>query len=428
MKLETAHPGPERRRKGEPWLLLGSGLLALAPFAAHHRLFGRLFWFGDEFDLIDQMDRMGLWHWMWLVFAENFAPLFKLLWGGSVLAFQGSYFTMLVLLWLTHAVNVVLLGRVMRACAVPWAAVAAAQVLFGLTPVNIETLGWSVQWSAVLSTSFMLLALDGFLRAPLSRAPLAWVAASALSFSRGVLTGAVLALGCVWPGLGVRGGRAARMALAYLAPSIAVAALIGALAGGNHHHMGGHLGEAAVFGLWYYLLNPADRILGLGPPGWQAVAGLGALKLALVAWALARGTGRQRLLFALLVAADMGNAALLGIGRYHTGLPMAVSSRYQYASLIGIAPLLGFWVSRQLERIRLPGVVKAAVFSAALASVAVCMCVQWTAELEPFTRSRGADSRRILLTERNPAPHAVPGIPFMETAKAKALIDSYTLH
>src|ERR1039458_228114 len=63
------------------WILLAAGCLALAPFVAYHRLFGRLYWFGDEFDLIDQIDRIGFWRWIWLVFAANFVPVFKLLWG-----------------------------------------------------------------------------------------------------------------------------------------------------------------------------------------------------------------------------------------------------------------------------------------------------------------------------------------------------------
>jgi hypothetical protein len=184
------------------WILLAAGCLALAPFVAYHRLFGRLYWFGDEFDLIDQIDRIGFWRWIWLVFAENFVPVFKLLWGGGVLAFGGSYLAMVATVWLTHALNVALLGRVMRTCGLSWVAVICAQVAFGLSPANIETLAWTVQWSAVLSVTFMLLAFDGFFRAPSGPASFAWSAASALSFSRGVLAGPLLALGSLWPGRG----------------------------------------------------------------------------------------------------------------------------------------------------------------------------------------------------------------------------------
>ena len=89
-------------------------------------LFSRLYWFGDEFDLIDQIVRLGFWRCVWLAFAENFVPLFKVLWGGSVVLFRGSYAVMIALVWLTHALNVGLLGRVMRTCGMRWASVVLA--------------------------------------------------------------------------------------------------------------------------------------------------------------------------------------------------------------------------------------------------------------------------------------------------------------
>lgn len=412
-------------------ILAASGLLALAPFAAHRGLFGRLFWFGDEFDLIDQIDRVGFWRWTWLAFAENFVPLFKLGWGGSVVVFRGSYLAMITLVWLTHALNVALLGRVMRACALPWPAVILAQIAFGLTPANLETLGWSVQWSAVLSATFMLLALDGFLRSPSGPGSFVWSAASALSFSRGVLAGPVLAVGCLWPGGG--GGRvppgriAARVAL-YVLPSVGVGALIAALSTGNEHHMSGHWGEAAVFGAWYYCLNPAYLLFSVASLGWRTAAVLGICKLAIVGWSLLRSQGRQRLLFALLVAFDLGNAALLGIGRYHTGLAAAASSRYQYASLIGFAPLAAFWLSRQWDRIPVGAAFRGICAAGILAALAVHLCRLWPGTLAPFSESRGAESRRILLAEPNPDPNSVPGIPGLPMDRARELIAKYNLH
>jgi len=426
-----ADPGRGAPRTWDWPILAALGVLALAPLAAHRELFGRLFWFGDEFDLIDQIDRMGFWRWMWRTFAENFVPLFKLGWGGGVVLFRGSYLAMIAMVWLTHALNVVLLGRVMRACALPWTAVILALVVFGLTPANLETLSWTVQWSAVLSATFMLLALDGFLRAPSGRASFAWAAASALSFSRGVLAGPVLALGCLWPG-GCPGpvapGRTAARVAGYVLPSVAVGVLIAALSTGNEHHMGGHWGEAAVYGAWYYLLNPAYLLFSVESWGWRTVACLGLCKLAIVGWALLRSRGRQRLLFVLLVAFELGNAALLGIGRYHTGLPTTVGSRYQYASLIGMAPLAAFWLSRLWERIPVPGGLRGACAAGILALLAVHLCRLWPETLAPFSDSRGAESRRIMLVEPSPGPRSVPGIPLLTMERARALVEKYNLH
>jgi hypothetical protein len=419
-------PGP-----GDRWILALSGLVALVPYAAYHGMFARLYWFGDEFDLIDQIDRLGFWHWMWTVFAENFVPLFKLLWGAGVFAFHGSYAAMIALVWLTHAVNVALLGRLMRACGLGWAAVFLAQIAFGLTPANIETLGWSVQWSAVLSSTFMLLALGSFFRSPFRPISFVWSAASALSFSRGVLTGVLLGLASLRRETGANGqDRPKRFACAagYLLPAIAVAAWIAILASGNQNHMKGHWGEAAVFCAWYYCLNPVHSLLSFESWGWRTVVLLGLCKVFLVGWSILRSRGRLRLLFLLLVAFDLGNSVLVGIGRFHIGLTSTVASRYQYASLIAIAPLAGFWLSRQWSRIPIPGALRGIAGSALLALGALYFCLQWPAPLDIFTNNRGTESRRILLLEANPDPHSVPGIPFLEVNRARTLIDRYGLH
>ena len=415
----------------ERWILIATGLAALAPYVAYHGFFARLYWFGDEFDLLDQIDRLGFWKWMWLVFAENFVPLFKLLWGGGALLFGGSYAVMVALVWLTHALNVMLLGRLMRTCGFAWAAVLSAQAVFALTPANMEPLAWTVQWSAVLSATFMLLALDSFLRSPYGRAPIGWGAASALSFSRGVLTGALLAAASLWGGEGAPRrsffGRAA-WALAYLSPALIVGVLITRMATGNHQHMAGHGAEAAVFGLWYYCLNPAYLVLSVDSWGWRTVALLGLCKAALVAWAVLRSRGRLRLLVVLMVAFDLGNAVLLGIGRYHTGLLATVGSRYQYASLLGIAPAAGFWLAWHWERLPVSAAARRLSFAVVLALAAYCMCRQWSAGLDVFTATRGSDSRRLLLVDKDPSPNSVPGIPFLPMDRAKALIAKYDLH
>jgi len=430
--MRPTRPNPTADAPGrlDRWILLASGVLALMPLVAYHRLFARLFWFGDEFDLIDQFDRIGFGHWLWTVFAENYVPLFKLLWGGAIFLFDGSYAAMIVLLWLTHGLNVAFLGRVMRACGLSWTAVAVALIAFGLTAANFETLAWSVQWSAVLSSTFMLLAIEAFLRAPFGPASYGWTAASALSFSRGVLTGGMLACAGLWPAPRAADQPSERKlrALAYLVPSVGVGLLITLLATGNHRHMGGHFGEAAVYGIWNYCLNPAHRLLSVDSFGWRTVVLSGLCKLALAAWAIARGTGRQRVLFVLLVGFDLGNAALLGVGRYHTGLPTAVASRYQYASLIGIAPLAGFWVARLWDRIPAPVALRSAAATALLVFVAVLMVRQWPGELEAFTYSRGTQPRETLLADPHPDPHSVPGIPFFDVGRAKALIRKYNLH
>jgi hypothetical protein len=432
MKAVEPIPRSEAPASSDRWILVASGFAAMAPYVLHHALFARLFWFGDEFDLIDRIDVLGFWKWTWLVFAENFVPLFKILWGGAVLVFGGSYDAMIALVWLTHAFNVILLGRLMRTCGLTWGAVFLAQIVFGLTPSNLETLGWSVQWSAVLAMTFMFLALNALFRPAFSWAPIGWAAASALSFSRGVITGLLVALGTLWPGREPFGGRRPRrvaLALACIVPSVAVGALIALLAPtGNQAHMAGHWGDAAVFGSWYYCLNPGDRLLGVESWGPRTVVAMGILKLGLVGWTLAQSRGRMRLLFLLLFAFDLANAVLLGIGRYHTGLGAAVSSRYQYASLICILPAAGFLFARACARIPGPRVLRGAVVACLLGLAAYGTSKGWTGELEAFTTARGTDSRRLLLSEQTGGPNSVPGFPGFSLVRARALIAKYHLH
>jgi len=52
----------------------------------------------------------------------------------------------------------------------------------------------------------------------------------------------------------------------------------------------------------------------------------------------------------------------------------------------------------------------------------------WRESVEPFASSRGTETRRILLQEPHPPEYAVPGIPFMKTARARELIRKYNLH
>ena len=421
-----------------PWL---AGLAALAPFVIWRAQFAELFWFGDDYFLLDQMASFGFWPWVRMVFAENFVPVFKLLWGGAVLQFHGSYAAMLWLLWLTHALNTLLFGRLLLRSGLPWFATAVTLVLFALPTANLETLGWSVQWSAVLATTFLLLGLlwhdraahRGDLGAFRRHAPL--VAAAALSaccFSRGVLTGAVLALATLLPALlpGERTGWGRRIGLAglCLAPSVAVALLIIQFSGGNHQHMAGHVGQAVQYALGFFLLNPAFLLLKLSwTPGalWLA----GGLKVAVVAGGLWLASPRLRLLLLLLLAYDLGNAVLLGVGRYHTGIMTVTNSRYYYSSLIATLPfaalLLGAAVDRLVSRPR------GRQFAAAVLLAALTWhCFRgWPRDLPGFVRERGTELRRTMAAPVAAGSKAtVPALDFMHVERGKALIRAYDLH
>lgn len=415
---------------------LPAGVASLLPFVIFHRQFGELFWFGDEFDLIDQIDHYSLWKWTWQAFAENFVPLFKAGWGNAISWFDGSYFAMLALLWVTHAVNTVIVGRILLAVRASLFVTVFTQVIFALSPGNLETLGWTVQWSAVLAMTFLLLGLDRHFRHPSSTsretAILAGhVAGSALSFSRGVLTGAVLAAGVLWPADGRLDWRGLRprllAAAACLAPAVGVALLIAKYSSGNHQHLGGHLGSVTQYGAYYFALNPLHSLLSVDSFGPYTALILGTAKIALLVHGWRRSEGALRQLLGLLILFDLGNSALLGIGRYHTGMQTAISSRYQYGALLATLPFLALWLEACLSRI--PVSVRRAAAVVVAAAILAFVVRRWPADLAPFARSRGTESREVLLGGGYmPVKGAVPGLPSMTSSRAKELIRRYNLH
>lgn len=423
-----------------PWVV---GALALLPFVIWQGEFAKLTWFGDDYFLVDQLSQMGFWAWTWRMFTESFVPLFKALWGGGLLLFDGSYQAMLWLLWLTHALNTVWFGRLLRRAEFGWLATAVAQLVFALAPANLETLGWSVQWSAVLATSFLLAGMlwhekhiETTDRLSLRvHGPLVlFAAASASCFARGVLTGGVLALALLSPVLigGLRALRWPRYAGAVLCllPAISVALLITKFAGGNHQHMGGHWIDALKFATGFFLINPGYLLCGAPEwsPGWLALV-FGSAKLALIYWGLSRTEGRRRGLLWLLLAYDLGNAALLGLGRYHTGFEASLSSRYNYSSLLATLPFLGLLANHVIARALPTARARVAIAGVVVTGLVLGCLVTWPSELAPFVRWRGTELRELIQAPATNDPAArVPALDLMHIERAKALTRAYNLH
>jgi hypothetical protein len=439
---DTLHATPEPEtttvmsvtwRKALPWLAAG---LALLPGILCARPLADLWWFGDDWDLLDQISRLGVGRWILLPFAENFVPLFKALWAGLVFASGGAYGPLIAALWLTHALNAALLARVLLRAGFGILPAAFATALFAVSSANIESLAWSVQWSALLATSFFLAAAGVFTgadddRAVRRRLLLAVLsAASALAFARGVLTGLSVAAVALVPWLGaVRPWRErGRDALAGALPALAVTASILLLAAGNHRSLGGHLGDAAAFAVCHWSAAPLHRLLGAVTWHWPLILALGAVKVAVVILALRGATAPQRRLLALLLAFDLGNAVLLGIGRHHTGLPAANSERYYYTALLCFLPFAGLVFGRWIAAVPVPRP-RVALATALLALAALLAAAGWPAAAEHFADHRGRNTREILLRRADaPAEGAVPGIPFLKTQRARELIEAYGLH
>ena len=426
-------------RRRLPWL---AGLFALTPFLLWHRQFAELYWFGDDFFLVNEIAMMGLKHWLFEFFTESFVPLFKLGWGGALQLSGGSYLAMLWLLWLTHAANTLLLGRILLRTGFPWFAALFAQLVFALTPGNLETLAWSVQWSAVLATLFMLLGLLWLENRSADREVWSWrvhvplalfAAASACSFARGVLTGGVLALAVLTPDL--LGGnwrlllRRIPAAILCLVPAIAVTLAILVIPNGNQHAIGSHLSDIARFASTFLFLSPWHQLLGFAEITPGSVALLASLKIALVGGGLAVARGRVRVMLVVLLAYDVSNALLLGIGRYHTGIQAALGPRYLYSSLIAALPSAGLLLAHFTARFVTRALPRRIAATALLALLSWRLLCGWPDVLAPFVAWRGTAMRQHMQAPYTTDPAAtVPALDLMHIERAKALQRTYNLH
>ena len=420
-----------------PWIW-AIAALAILPQLLYAPSFAELFWFGDDWDLLDQISRLGFWRWVALPFAENFIPLFKLFWGGAAII-SGSYYVMIWIIWITHALNAVLFHRLLTRNGLSWRTAVPATVIFALTPANIETLCWATQWSAVISMTFVLAALHVQSSATSPRLRdivllFGCALASALCFSRGVVTGLALGLVALYPARPDRYPRAKQWLNAAICslPSLAVAAVIALFAGGNQQHVTAQtLMKGLAYASYFFALNPLHHLLPFDGWSWLTVVVLGLANGACILWVWQRATERERQLVSTLVLFALGSAALVGIGRFHTGLETVTSSRYQYSAQICMLPIYaicieGLWGG--LERRKVPRLTFSILASLAAVILATGYIQRWKSEIADWSVGRGRQARELLLV--NPAPpaeHAVPGISFMTTQRAKELINEYHL-
>lgn len=392
-------------------VIVATSVASLAPFFIYWEKFTNLYWFSDDWDLLDGAASLGLSQWLLEPFLkESVIPLFKLLWLAAVELFEGSYLAMLGLVWATHLAILLLFGFLLRRSGFSPAAIACVVLTLGLAWTNIETLGWAAQWSPQLALLFFLIAWHWQWRlverpaAPLETAGLALcVLASALSSSRGIISGLLVALFAVQR-------RRYLLAVVSLAPSVLVALVqvLWASRAGEPH-------AAAVYAACYWLLNPLYLLLPIPKKAvdTQALILCGALK----ALFLACGLRRDRPLLVTLAAFDLLNAVALGWARYHTGLATTVSSRYQYISLFCFGPL----VASALARFRLPRPIIVVAFVAWVG----LLVYPWKRHADRWSRCRGAEVRAALASA---APNQRFGPALITAARARELVRGYRLH
>jgi len=432
-----------RLERWSPWLY---AVAALGPMLWCWGYVSDLFWFGDDWDLLDQIWTEGFWRWMARPFAENYTPVFKTLWTGAVRTSGGNYSVMMAVNWITHAGSVGLFAIWLRRSGFDTLVVGLSALGLGLAVANLESLAWSVQFSPLLAQLFFFAAaayLEGMLRTESwSRSSLAilglLVAGGALSFARGVLTGPALVAGLLLarllptdiPRLPWR--RIVIVSVVVVAPCIFAAVMIKLYAGGNQQKLGGPeavLMPAFWFGAYYLMATPLIWLIPLGTWGWRTVTFLGFVKGALLVGGWRAATANERRILAMLLLLDLASAALLGLGRYHTGLPSVTASRYQYVALVCFLPFLGLCLRAGVKRVRLPDRGRTLVAGVAVTAFVVHVAWEWPRKLDEWAGWRGRNARRILFeTPDPPAVGAIPGIPKMTTERAREIVEHYHLH
>ena len=375
--------------------------------------FRRLFFFHD-WTLLQGAASQPLSAWLFQPFlGEGILPLYKLSWIAAVAATRGSYATVIVLLWLTHAATAVLFGDLLRRIGYSSMAIAAAVITFGLPWTNLETLGWAMQWSAVLSILFLLMAWHLLLATQWGQRYEVWfvlsVMASTFVSTRGILSGMVLAVFVILQ----RGKYIARLCLLSLLP--AAASFAATYAGGQHG--GANITRALNYAAHDFLLNPFYLLVSypgrtIGP---LALLLFGALKIAVIVFALRIASAPARTLMLTFLAFDLCSAVGLGYARAYTGLATSVSSRYQYASLLCLAPALGL----------LLGQCKKQIAVVVLAAWIGLIAFPWATHLGRWSSERGT-AVRAAIGNGPPDGHFDPSP--LTVAEARKLIERYRLH
>jgi hypothetical protein len=414
------------------WAPAFTGVLCLLPLILLWTKFRQLYWFHDDWDLVSDMERYGIAGSMFKPFAENVVPAFRVLWAAAVHVVHGSYFGMIMLLWGTHLAILWVTAAVLRRCGFNWQGQSVVVLTLGLAWSNVETLGWATQWSSLLATFFFVLGWLFVLRAQFdSNARWAGACAvlcavlSALSFSRGVVTGALLAF------YALASDRNRHRNL-----TIALAAVTGVMLLVYYFLLSGYgnfqqVNAGSVYGmvsyaLHYLLLNPLYHFIPMPHKAvdLRALIVAGVLKIVIITAGLALANDRQRKLLWTLLLFDAGTAGLLAVGRYRLGLDTSTSYRYQHVSLLCFAPFLAVAAVKAFDLIK-SSRQRRIIGSVAFACWALVLGWPWRRHIDRWVLYRGSNLKTEL------AATAIDqrfGLSQETAGRAQELIRIYGLH
>jgi hypothetical protein len=417
------------------WIPFLASLLCLLPVLLFWGEFQKLYWFDDEWDIALQMQRYGSAASILKLFGENFIPLFRALWVSAIYVFHGSYSAMILLLWATHLAILWLTAAILRRCGFDWKCQTVAILTLGLAWSNIETLGWALQWSALLATFFFLLGWLSVLQWQRQGQPyfLGFLAvccslASTFSFLRGILTGVLLAFYLL---LSANRPLQQRRRLIFgLAGTTAALLLCYRFLwnGPNavQHFDGSSLLRMGNYALYYLLLSPLYYFVPLPHKAvdLRDLLIVGSLKVVIVAAGFKVARSEQRPLLWTLLLFDLGTGCLQAAGRYQLDIATSVSYRYQHVSLLCFGPFLAL-VAVEVFGMIIPSKMRVAAGAAALTVWALILGVPWDRHLHRWTLSRGANLKTELFAA---PPDQRFGLSQETAAQARKLIQLYHLH
>jgi hypothetical protein len=414
-----------------------AALLCLSPLIVFWGRFQQLYWFHDDWDLISEMNRSAPTAWLTQRYGENFVPVFKMFWEGAVVLVNGSYAGMIVVLWATHFAVLLLLAEVLRRSGFSVKEQCLAVITLGISWSNIESLGWASCWISPLSILFFLLAWVLLLRAEQKEAGWAMISvlavalASALTFSRGVFTGVLLAFFVVHRATSEKLGRRHWMRAAALATVTALSLAPYAWMPSDYEHFQGWTFERitgmASYAAHYLLLNPLYQLAPMPHRSVEApvVVLAGAFKAFVIVFGLWHSHERQRSLLWTLLLFEAIMAVLLGLGRFDRDILTAASYRYQYPSLLAFAPFLAIAAVKSVELFFHSNRMRRAAFTALFVCWAVLLGGPWAHYMKGWAVWRGDDVKRALADAKEDERFGYASI---TAGRARELIQIYNLH
>ena len=420
------------------WLFsLGFILASLSPIAARYHRWSRLFWFGDDWDLINRLQILGFRRWLFDPFAESFCPIGKLVYGAMVVR-PGARYT--DFLWATQGLRALMFLLVAvatrRALNTAAAGVFAVFSLFYLvSPSGVEVFAWAPQLLTALSHTFFaalvfVAALEFTSISSISRKRVIIVmvlqAFCCLSFTRGIVLSGVLALGLVWKAADMNGesrirhygNQLRRNFILLVVPAVCLVLSTRFARVRNPNLKLSTVPNVLNWAIRFFALNPFARVLQIERQAIGLVIVLAGLQIGMAAYVYRLHSPIGRLVL-WVMAAEAGAALAGGIGRFHTGPGAAVASRYQDMPALAFFLLLTVVIASRWSSTT---VVVGVAWGVAL----LVLTSQWRVDLRYWTAVRGEDIRYAV--EAGPDPAApMPAVPFISIGRARELVRQYHL-